>query len=164
FTAGRARTGILAATAIGGFAEVAADDAAPAEFPRRGEVAIAAPATPVVAAADVAIQALGIDAERHRLVVAVDVAADGVAQKAAQHCATDGRAAIAVGDARAERGARQRAEDGAGGGIAAVAALFIAALLVISARRWGRRRGRAITVSAITAIVANAGIMAVAVV
>src|SRR4029078_13082008 len=83
------------------------------------------------ATADIAVQATGVRAEGNRLVIAVDVLGDGVAEQAAQHRAAHDGAAIAVTDGRAEQPTGNRAEDRAGRGIAAAAAAFITALLVI---------------------------------
>src|SRR5260221_4056060 len=124
-----------------GFGEFTADLAAAAKFAGRGESAAIAAIAPFIGTSDVAVQAVGIDAIGHRLVLAINVAADDVAQETAQHHAADHRAAIAAAGRAADQSTRQGAEDGAGGGVAAAATLFIAAPLLIGRR--GRRGGLA---------------------
>ena len=53
---------------------------------------------PVIATADIAIEAFGIGAERIRLILAIDVLGYRVAEQAAQHRAADDGATIAVAD------------------------------------------------------------------
>src|SRR5882757_6099302 len=72
FAAGHAGAGIGFAAAIGGFGEFAAHPVAAAEFAGGGEGAAIAAIAPFIGTADIAVQAVGIDAIGHGLVVAVD--------------------------------------------------------------------------------------------
>ena len=72
--AGGAAAAELVAAAIGDGGEVAADHAAAAIFAHRGEGAAIAAIAPFIGPADIAVQALAIDAEGHWLVFAIDVA------------------------------------------------------------------------------------------
>src|SRR5215469_14919818 len=128
-------------TAPAGFGEVAAYLIAAAELAHRGEGAVIGTAVPLIGPADIAVETVGIDPVCGRLVVAVDVAADHIAEQAADHDTADRGAGTAVTGKTADQAAGDRAENGAVHGIAAVATLFIGALLVIAGRR---RRGRPI--------------------
>src|SRR3954471_1828828 len=147
--AGGTGTGKVFPAAIGGLGEIAADHAAAAIFPHRGEGAAIAAIVPFIRPADIAIQTLAVDAEGHRLVFAIDVAADDVAEQAAQHHAADHRAAVAATGRAADQAARQRPEDRARRGVGAPAIGLVAALLIIGRRR-GRRRRRTIIAISIT--------------
>src|ERR1051325_4503025 len=107
------------------FFEIAAPASMPAVFAGRREIAVAAFMTPFVAHADGPLEALGIDLEGIGPVVAIDVAADGIAGRAAQHHAAHGRrrSAAAMADLAADDAARDGADDGAGGAVLVVALL-----------------------------------------
>src|SRR5689334_22889560 len=99
-------------------------------FPHRREIAVSATRVPLIATADIAIEPGGIDTERFRLVVAIDVLRDEIAQQSAQSRAAHDHTTIAMGGRAADQAAGQGAENGAGHCIAAVAVLFVAALLI----------------------------------
>src|SRR5579863_8532566 len=86
---------------------------------------------PLIAAADVAIEAFRISAEGIRLIVAVYVPGHGVSEHPAQHCATHDRAAIAMADGRTDQTACGGAKDRSSNDIAAAAALFIFPLVIV---------------------------------
>src|SRR5579863_8273845 len=166
--AGRAAAGEALSAAPAGFGEVAADLIAAAEFAHRGEGSVIAAIVPLVGTADVAVQAVGIDPECRRLVVAIHVAADDIAEQATNHDAADGGAGPAMTGEAADQSTRECAEDGAVDRIAAVATLFIGTLLVIAGRRGRRgtiaRRGWRRRTIVIAVTVTDAAIAAVVVV
>ena len=123
--------GEFSAVTIRGFGKVAAADASTLIFTGWLEIAAGLTVIPIVAAADIAVQAVGIDAKGIGLVVAIDVPGHGVAEQSAQHGTTDHGAAIAMADGRANQTTSDSAEDGAGGSVAAVAVLLIFALAVV---------------------------------
>src|SRR4051812_8128933 len=162
--AGRAGAGEILAAAPGGLGEIAAHHAAAAEFAHRGEGAAIAAIVPFIGTADIAVQPGGIGAIGHRLVVAIDVAADDIAEQAAHHHTADCGASVAPAGYAAQQTARQGAENRAVDGIAAPAAFFIAALLVIGGRSRRRRRRTVIVAVAAPTAIADAAIAAVAVI
>jgi len=82
-TAGCSFTRDLAVAAIGGFGKIAALRAGSLEFSGWLEVTASLAMVPGIAAANIAIQAVGISAERIRLIVAVYVLRHGVADQSA---------------------------------------------------------------------------------
>jgi len=85
------------AATIGGCHEIAANNVAAAILAYWLEIAAFLSMIPVIAAADIAIETAGIDLEGIRLIVAIDISRDRVAEQAAQYSAADNRAAIAWG-------------------------------------------------------------------
>src|ERR1019366_4458947 len=72
------------AIAVGGLDKVAADHTAAAVFARRLEVAARIAVVPVIAATEIAVQAIRIGPEGVRLVVAIDISCDRVSEQPAQ--------------------------------------------------------------------------------
>lgn len=92
---------------------------------------------PVILTADLAVQAAAIGIEGTTLIVAIDVACEGIAHKPAKNDAAYDGAAIAVTNSPADQSASDGAEDRAGRGIALVTGAFIVTLAVVIA---GSRR------------------------
>src|ERR1700709_339961 len=146
--------------AIGHRREVAAALAVLAEFARRGEVAVALAMAPVVALADPAVEADGVGVEGVALVVAIDVARQGVAEQAAQEHAADHRASIAV----ARRAADQAAADGGEHRADAGAAMAVPLVIAFAIDRRGRRAFTVAIVIGAAILIGKVAIMALAVV
>src|SRR6185295_18765804 len=129
--AGGTCAGEFLAAAIGGLGEIAALHARPLIVAGRPEIAAGLAVIPVIAAPDIAIEALGIGVEGIGLVVTVNVLGHRIAEQSAQHRAANDGAAIAAADGGTNRAARGGAEDRARNDIAAPAALLIIALAII---------------------------------
>src|ERR1051325_10893242 len=86
---------------------------------------------PVIAPPDIAIKPVRIGAKGVRLIVALYVPGDGVAQQSTEYGAARDSAAIAVADSRTGEATGGTAEDGAGRDIADTAVLLILALAIV---------------------------------
>jgi hypothetical protein len=117
---------------------------------------------PFVTPADIAVQAVGIDAEGVGMVLAIHIARDGIAQEPAQKHAADDGAAIAVAHGRADQAAADGAEDRSGRGVAVVAGALIVAFAIICGR--SGRRTVAVIAAIISTIVGEMVILAVAII
>src|SRR5690242_18272827 len=140
FVAGHALMVVGLPATIGRFNERATPQAIVPIFARRREVAVIVAVAPFIATADFAVKAVGVDVERVTLIVAIDIAAQGVAEQSAQQHATDDGTGITVTRGTTDQSAADRAKDRARRRVAAMAVSFVVAFAI------GRRRSIVVAV------------------